>query len=64
VVVGHAVPLGLVVIKSRPQRIPWSAVARWCDWHRLPPDEAAFLERCILILDREYLAWMAEKERR
>jgi hypothetical protein len=51
-----------MVLKSRPGRIPWSAIDRWCQRHGLSEGEALFVERCVRILDDVYLTWWAEKE--
>jgi hypothetical protein len=59
---GYAAPMGAMILKSRPGRIPWTVVDRWSDRHGLAADEASFLDRCIAILDSEYLAWWAEQE--
>ncbi|EHM01424.1 hypothetical protein HMPREF9946_02163 [Acetobacteraceae bacterium AT-5844] len=62
IITGFAAPMGAMVLKPKPQRIPWSAIVRWCEWHGLPPQEAAFLDRCISALDTEFLAWWTWKE--
>jgi len=61
-VFGVAQPMGAMVLKSRPGRIPWSAIDRWCQRHRLNDADAVFIERCVRILDDVYLTWWAEKE--
>jgi len=54
---GMAQPMGIMLIKSVPQRIPWSSVARWCEVYGLDLEMA---ERCILAMDAIYLKdWSA-----
>jgi hypothetical protein len=61
-VAGYAAPMGAMVLKSRPGRIPWTAINRWCERHAMPADDAEFLDRCIAVLDSEYLAWWVATE--
>jgi hypothetical protein len=61
-VTGFAVPMGAMRLTSRPGRIPWTAVQRWCRHHGLGRDEMAFLDRCIGEMDAEYLAWWGERQ--
>jgi hypothetical protein len=49
-------------LTSRPGNIPWTAVQRWCQHHRLGRDEMAFLDRCINEMDAEYLAWWSDRQ--
>ncbi|WP_422395632.1 phage tail assembly chaperone [Roseomonas mucosa] len=60
--VGISVPLGAMILKPRPGRIPWSAVDRWCRRHRYPRSQQDFLHRMIRAMDLEFLTWWASKE--
>lgn len=53
--------LGGGFIASRPEPIPWSALARWAGHHGLTAQEMALLERCIVAMDAELLRHWAEK---
>lgn len=54
--------MGGMVLKSVPRRIPWSAVAGWCELHGRDADDRAFLYRLIRAMDGEYLAHWHRKE--
>lgn len=56
VVTGVAHPMGGLLIKSIPRRIPWSSVLRWCQVYGLDLELA---ERCIGEMDAIYLKELA-----
>lgn len=58
IVTGVAHPLGGILIKSIPRRIPWSAVLRWCQVYGIDLDLA---ERCIGDMDAIYLKELASR---
>ena len=44
-----------------PGRIPWTAVARWAEVHRLSEDDAEMLDGLLGEMDAEFLAWHREQ---
>lgn len=63
VVVGHAVPMGAVIIQSRPCPIPWSAMHAWCDRARYVSIDRDFIVPLIMALDRELIAHWHRQQR-
>ncbi|WP_456316182.1 phage tail assembly chaperone [Roseomonas elaeocarpi] len=59
---GVAGPMGGVIWKSKPGRIPWRAVMTWCDVHEHRIEQRDTLYRLIRILDDEYLRWRKQKD--
>lgn len=55
------VPQGMEA--ARPGRIPWTAVAAWCDRNGYGPDDEDLLEKGLAAMDAEWLAWHAEQRR-
>jgi hypothetical protein len=48
---------------AHPGRIPWTAVAAWCERRGYGPEEEEALESGIAALDVEFLAWHDEQAR-
>lgn len=61
--VGMSSPLGGTVITSKPRRIPWSAIRTWSEDHSHDDEDRDMLDRCLMAMDLEYLAWWDERER-
>jgi hypothetical protein len=59
---GVGMPMGGTIIKSRPRRIPWTAVRAWSRHHRHSPDDMELLDHCLMAMDEEYLAWWQERQ--
>jgi len=62
-VIGAFTALGGGFIESRPEPIPWSALARWAEHHTLSLQEMALLERCVIALDDAYLKHWSKRFR-
>lgn len=56
-------PMGGVLIKSVPGKIPWTSVLAWATAHDYTPDDRDMLDRCIQAMDAVYLEWWAEKNK-
>ena len=44
-------------------RIPWTAIAAWCQHHDIGADDQELLEAGLDAMDDEYIAWHAERAR-
>lgn len=40
-----------------PGRIPWEVMVAWCDFHDLPREDLDLLDRCVVALDTEFIAF-------
>jgi hypothetical protein len=54
--------MGGMMLKSKPGRIPWTVIDAWCRSRGYGTLESDTLERCLAIMDDEYLKWWAERE--
>jgi hypothetical protein len=53
---GYAAPMGAMMLASKPEPIPWSAVLAWCERTGCDDDERTeFIQPLIAALDREYI---------
>ncbi|MFT8245194.1 hypothetical protein [Roseomonas sp. BN140053] len=59
---GVAAPMGGMILKSRPGRIPWSAVDRWCRRQGYGREDQDLLWRLLRVMDSEFLAWWTARE--
>lgn len=62
-VMGMAAPMGGMMIRSRPGRIPWTAVKIYADHHDIPADDMDVLVHLLGEMDGEYQAYWAERMR-
>lgn len=62
-VIGMAMAMGGMSIRSKPLRIPWTSVLAWSRYHGHSPDDLAFLDHCICEMDTEYMNWWAEQQK-
>lgn len=62
-VVGYSVPMGAMLIQSRPCPIPWSAMHAWCDRARCAQIDREFIVPLVMALDRELIAhWQRQQK--
>lgn len=61
VVEGLGAGMGKICIVSRPQPIPWTAMDRWCDAHRVPEPDREFICDLVVAMDRTFIAWRNEQ---
>jgi hypothetical protein len=52
---GVGAPMGGMIIRSRPSRIPWSVVRLWARHHRMTHAELQLLYACIRAMDDVFL---------
>jgi len=46
-----------------PQRIPWTTLAAWCEWHGHSAEDLDLLDRCTVAMDRVFIEWWQERAR-
>ena len=52
------------MIRSRPGRIPWTAIQKWSEVHGYTQDRREMLEHCIQAMDAEFLEWVKARQGR
>lgn len=58
---GMAAPLGGMMLRSIPGRIPWTAIIRYADWHEYGREQTNILMRLLGDMDKIYLDWWTER---
>ena len=56
-----AAPLGGMMLRSIPGRIPWTAIIRYADWHEYGREQTNILMRLLGDMDKIYLDWWTER---
>lgn len=60
---GMGMPMGGTVIQSRPRRIPWTAVDRWCERYGYGQDQSDLFDECLMAMDAVYIRWFADRQK-